>query len=181
MPCAVGDTLQRAIGMPWCLGCCCGSPILTRNLLRYQYRVQGNDLMEELALPCCAHAIVNWIPLTGICLWGAYALLMAQLGVESQLRPAASGAYLSGAYAPTADQALQAPGEGGGGAGGAGGAGGGPIPVVNAVVSPINIEYHNVESPPSALPPGKSDYSSSTSTPGTTGPLQVAEPIKDRY
>jgi hypothetical protein len=50
-PCILGDTLNMAIGMPWWMGCICLNPCSARNIIRYQYRIAGNDVVEELCTP----------------------------------------------------------------------------------------------------------------------------------
>ena len=50
-PCAVGSSLQTALGMPFVMGCCCMTPCAARNVLRYQYRLRGDDVMEEFCGP----------------------------------------------------------------------------------------------------------------------------------
>ncbi|CAE7362170.1 unnamed protein product [Symbiodinium microadriaticum] len=51
MPCAMGSLLENGMGMPWYMGCCCVNVCTARNLLRYQYRIHGNDFVEECAIP----------------------------------------------------------------------------------------------------------------------------------
>lgn len=106
MPCAVGDMMERAVGMPWYLGCLCTNVPAARNVMRYQYRIKGNDVMEELAVPMAASFFTNMvqqcIPCAGCALWGAYAAVVTQLGLEAEARPAlpATEPYLSGSSAP---------------------------------------------------------------------------------
>lgn len=104
MPCAVGDMLERAVGMPWYLGCLCTNVWAARNLMRYEYRVQGNDVLEEMVLPCGAHLVTNIVqqvvPCAACVLWGAYATLVTQMSLEAAAHPPSSGAYMSGSSAP---------------------------------------------------------------------------------
>ena len=51
MPCSNGKILERSIGMPWYMGCLCTNACTARNLIRYQYRIAGNDVLEECAVP----------------------------------------------------------------------------------------------------------------------------------
>jgi len=105
MPCATGDMMERAVGMPWYLGCCCVKICAARNIMRYQYRVKGNDVLEEFAAPLGAQILANIIhqcfPCAGCVLWGGYAAVTTQLTLESRARPASSGPYLTGSFAPT--------------------------------------------------------------------------------
>jgi hypothetical protein len=72
--------------------------------MRYQYRIEGNDVLEELAAPCGAHFVTNivqqCVPCAGCILWAGYATLVTQLGLEATARPPATGPYLSGSSAP---------------------------------------------------------------------------------
>ena len=93
------------MGMPWHLGCCCTNVWAARNFIRYEYRIQGNDVMEEVAAPCGAHCLSNLIqqiiPCAGCVLWAAYAVLVTQLGMEVRAHPPNTGPYLSGSSAPS--------------------------------------------------------------------------------
>jgi len=51
MPCSFGTILQRSMGMPFWMGCLCMNFCMTRNVLRYHYRLNGSDLCEECFLP----------------------------------------------------------------------------------------------------------------------------------
>jgi Cys-rich protein (TIGR01571 family) len=100
MPCAMGDIMERSFGMPWYLGCACVNVPLARNLMRYEYRIKGNDVLEELVVPCGAncvsHVAQQCIPCSGCFLWAAYATVATQLGLEATAHPRSSGPYLSG-------------------------------------------------------------------------------------
>lgn len=50
-PCAQATSLKTALGMPYFFGCCCVTPCAARNIIRYQYRLRGDDLMEEFCGP----------------------------------------------------------------------------------------------------------------------------------
>lgn len=50
LPCAIGTSLNMSMGMPFYMGCCCASYCISRNLLRYQYRLQGQDCFDD----CCS-------------------------------------------------------------------------------------------------------------------------------
>lgn len=63
-PCISGTILNQSTGMPYYLGCCCSNICLTRNIMRYQYRIYGNDNQDELIVPfsmfcfCCNYCNV---------------------------------------------------------------------------------------------------------------------------
>ena len=96
------------MGMPWYLGCCCTNVWASRNFLRYEYRIQGNDVLEEVIAPCGAHCVTNVvqhiIPCAGCFLWAAYAILVTQLGMEARAHPRNMGSYLRGSSAPSLTQ-----------------------------------------------------------------------------
>jgi len=52
-----GTALNKSIGMPFALGCCCVGPCATYQITRYQYRIQGADIGMDCVLPsfltCC--------------------------------------------------------------------------------------------------------------------------------
>jgi hypothetical protein len=50
-PLASAQALHDAMGMPYGFGVCCVTPCATRNLIRYHYRIAGDELFEELAVP----------------------------------------------------------------------------------------------------------------------------------
>eukprot|EP01035_Chromulina_nebulosa_P020552 gene20552-26655_t len=58
MPCAMGVALETSIGMPYLMGCCL-MPCEARNLVRYQYRIGGNDILEECIIPVCASLMLG--------------------------------------------------------------------------------------------------------------------------
>ena len=53
MPCAIGSTLESAIGMPFCIGCFCVNPFLARNIMRYHYRIAGDENLETIVPITC--------------------------------------------------------------------------------------------------------------------------------
>lgn len=50
--CAIGSTMEKEVQMPFLLGCCCMSSCLMRNVTRYQYRINGDDMVEDCLTPC---------------------------------------------------------------------------------------------------------------------------------
>jgi len=49
--CVGADILQKSMGMPWCLGCCCAGPLVASTLVRYQNRTRGYDVAFDLIVP----------------------------------------------------------------------------------------------------------------------------------
>lgn len=76
--------------MPWLIGCCCVNVWMARNLLRYQYRIQGNDLIEEFAFPCgmeiLGNALGHAIPCVWCIVYGVNVTLGMQLKEEVETR-----------------------------------------------------------------------------------------------
>jgi hypothetical protein len=54
LPCAIGTSLNMSMGMPFYMGCCCANLCISRNLLRYQYRLDGQDCFDDCFKP---HAV----------------------------------------------------------------------------------------------------------------------------
>lgn len=104
-PCAIGNIMERSVGMPWYLGCCCVNVVSARNIMRYQYRLKGDDVMEELVAPCCAHIGTHMAaqvcPCAGCFLWAAYAAVTTQMSLESQGHAPSTVPYLSESHAPS--------------------------------------------------------------------------------
>lgn len=71
LPCAIGTTLQLSMGMPFWMGCCCSNLCISRNLVRYHYRLNGSDIGEDCILPygtCCLSCVLSlWIPCLMCC------------------------------------------------------------------------------------------------------------------
>ena len=86
VPCATGAALQIATGMPYMLGCCCVTPCAARNIIRYQYRLAGEELMDELCAPIGTTVFLTGLfgsPLTALPILSAYS---AQIYNEAQYR-----------------------------------------------------------------------------------------------
>lgn len=63
LPCAIGTTLNTSTGMPFLMGCLCSNYCIARNIVRYQYRLQGNDCWDDCATPyavCVGGCIVSF-------------------------------------------------------------------------------------------------------------------------
>lgn len=78
------------MGMPWYMGCCCVDVWMARNLIRYQHRLKGNDLLEECALPfglrLLGNVVGNVIPCAPCIVYGLFVVLSMQLLEETQKR-----------------------------------------------------------------------------------------------
>ena len=63
MPCSVGEFLQKGVGMPYLLGCCCAPLFYARNIIRYQYRIRpevdNSDCTTECCMPCAYYCCMN--------------------------------------------------------------------------------------------------------------------------
>ena len=109
MCCTIGDLLQAAYGMPWCLGCCCVNLFFARNTIRYQYRLKttsgANECVEECLVPyamyCLVNAITTVCPILApiaYCQW--VALVMVALNLSEEVKNRSTGdqrkAYLVG-------------------------------------------------------------------------------------
>ena len=79
-PCAISEIMDISMGMPSYYGCCCVTPCAARNLIRYHYRVRGDDILEEMCVPIVA-SLALWagttsvlapIPVLGLMLPEAY-------------------------------------------------------------------------------------------------------------
>lgn len=110
--CSVGTILNEAIGMPWCLGCCCVPFWQARNFTRYHLRLQRTsctgdgfwchgDCKEECVMPCCAHCVLNCIPYVGYLLFLYYqAGFIMGLKQDVALRPRTEVGYMVGYHPP---------------------------------------------------------------------------------
>lgn len=95
-PCAIGSSLETSTGLPFILGCCCVNPWYARNITRYQYRIQGNEVTEECLGPLCLSYVFGGI----VGLWGILVPLAtiptAQVVGETAARgPCTAPRYLS--------------------------------------------------------------------------------------
>jgi Cys-rich protein (TIGR01571 family) len=97
MPCAIGHMMEQTMDMPWAMGCCCVNLCVARNLIRYQHRIRGNDLVEECAIPyglkCLGDITQSVFPFVWCVLWGVFvAASMQQLQeVQSRSAPPSEG------------------------------------------------------------------------------------------
>lgn len=73
-PCAIGTGLERALGMPWWFGCCCVNSCMAHQLMRYQYRIKGNDVCDDYVMPSVALSL--GYALSGITFGASFALIL---------------------------------------------------------------------------------------------------------
>lgn len=110
MPCEVAEIAQKGVGMPWWMAFCLLNPCSVRNLVRYQYRIQGNDLMEELCAPCsyyggttcltCCFAFL-FCPCVSLALCPTYVGFLNQLRAEVDTKGSGEKErYLLGFHSP---------------------------------------------------------------------------------
>jgi hypothetical protein len=92
--CATATAADKTMGMPWCLGFCCTNMCLVRNLERYQYRISGNDYLEECFLPILLSTIglgiVAFIPCTWCCIFPVFTIWGMQILEEPDKHPSSS-------------------------------------------------------------------------------------------
>lgn len=86
LPCATGTILNRAIGLPFFFGCCCGNICLARNIVRYQYRIAGSDCWEDCIFPNLTYAVSYIFPIASLIAWPYFTVLVMQLLSETQGR-----------------------------------------------------------------------------------------------
>jgi len=102
-PCAIGTGLERALGLNWWVGCCCVNSCMAHQLMRYQYRIKGNDMCDDYIVPLSV--IYLGYVLSGFTCGASYALIfpysvgrIVHLLQESEARsngvPTGSGRYL---------------------------------------------------------------------------------------
>ena len=112
LQCSLGTVLNKSVGMPWVMGCCCFNLFNARNVLRYQYRLRpqhGSDVMEECFIPYMFYCLTNIFasmvscicPCAQFCLFpvfcGAVVILdMAMLDEAEAKKGGENQAYLRG-------------------------------------------------------------------------------------
>lgn len=69
-PCAVATSVNRAMHMPCWMAFCCSNYCISRSMLRYHYRIEGEDLEEDCLYPLCAMMAINSVVLSPLgCLY----------------------------------------------------------------------------------------------------------------
>lgn len=90
MPCVNGTLLNDSIGLPFLVGCCCSSFCQTRNIIRYQYRIRGDDCLEDCVAPfgvvCAAYCCSILIPCSFCIAWPYFIAMTMQLISETESR-----------------------------------------------------------------------------------------------
>lgn len=93
--CSIGSSLNRAMGMPFCLGCCCVNVCTARNLMRYQYRIYGDDVCDDCYVPfgivCASFVCSSFFPFIWIISAPYFIALTMQLVTESKGRSEIEG------------------------------------------------------------------------------------------
>ena len=87
--------------MPFCMGCLCTNLCVARNMIRYHYRIRGEDMQEECLTPCftyiCGSFIAQFIPCIWCCIIPAIVAYGVQLSSEADKKGSGKfGRYLSG-------------------------------------------------------------------------------------
>lgn len=57
--CYTAKALEVSVGMPYIMGICCMNPCSGRNTIRYHYRIDGHDIIEECLLPICLFSLAG--------------------------------------------------------------------------------------------------------------------------
>jgi hypothetical protein len=118
MPCAVGTVIERSVGLPCIFGFCCGSLCWARNITRYQYRIAGNDCMDDCFwLSLLVYMPILCAPIYSPCYFVACGFIVGsimQILGESETRNHAAGItigaqYLSNAALPRPAASPSAP------------------------------------------------------------------------
>ena len=95
--CTAGAAMERGVGMPFWMGCCCMNMCTARNIIRYQHRVVGNDCIDECILPSllvmATGASLLFVPLI-LCIAPVVVARSMQLQAQAQARPTQSRRYL---------------------------------------------------------------------------------------
>lgn len=72
------------------MGCCCVNTCTARNLIRYQYHIAGNDVVEECAIPyglkCVGDVTQSCLPLIWLILYGVFVVNTMQQLKEVETR-----------------------------------------------------------------------------------------------
>ena len=56
--CYSASALEMSVGLPFLLGFLCMNPCSARNIVRYHYRIDGHDVIEECMLPACLFVLL---------------------------------------------------------------------------------------------------------------------------
>jgi len=72
--------------MPYIFGCCCVTPCAARNIVRYQYRLRGDDLMEEFCGPIAGVVALYGVFLTPLVIFPVISTYSSQCYNEAMYR-----------------------------------------------------------------------------------------------
>lgn len=96
-PCTTGQALSTAVGMPFWMGCLCTNMCTARNIIRYQHRIIGHDLLDECLLPSllglATGAALFFLPLL-LCVAPVVVTRSMQIQAQAESRPTTSHRYL---------------------------------------------------------------------------------------
>lgn len=97
--CANGTILENTANIPFVLGCFCSNICLTRNIVRYQYRLRGSDCGDDCLSPtlivCGAYICAYCVPCTMCAAWGYLISLVMQMLSESTNKKTTNGGSAS--------------------------------------------------------------------------------------
>lgn len=96
--CAVGTGLEQSLGMPWLFGCLCVAPCASYQLQRYQYRIKGFDISNDIIIPTCLAVLSYYTAGIGCLCFGPYLVVqLMKFTAEADLRKGGDPrGYLSG-------------------------------------------------------------------------------------
>jgi hypothetical protein len=101
------------MNMPWYMGCCCVNLCAARNLLRYQNRIRGNDLVEECGIPyglkCVGDLTQGIFPFVWCIIYGVFVAATMQQLQEVQTRASLNTVAATGTGGGGADRYLSSP------------------------------------------------------------------------
>lgn len=101
-PCAIGSTMEKAIGMNFWFGCCCVNMCTARNVVRYQYRLAGDDCCDDFCAPTCGAILTYYCPCFILCTFPYFLATIMKIISEAENRTQAAGVYGSKYLPPLA-------------------------------------------------------------------------------
>lgn len=102
-PCSIGTALNRSVGMPFWMGCCCVNICSARNIIRYQSRVRGDECWEEIVTPCAVYigCVAGYFcPILYCCIAPAIIAQSMQLQAQADAKPSRTNRYLEPVHRP---------------------------------------------------------------------------------
>jgi hypothetical protein len=76
--------MSKSVGMPYIMACCFMNPCNVRNIGRYQYRLRGNDMMDECLAPLGTFIGGYIASLFCPCVWCAVAAYVVAFSMQMQ-------------------------------------------------------------------------------------------------